>query len=590
MRRLAWVLALPLLAACGPSTDESATPVEPPRLAYTMTFERGGVPSLLITMEMPGDSDGQTLLRLPDTWASEEQLYNGISDVEALSAGVTLAATDDPAVMEITHEPGAALRVRYRLAQDWDGVPVPGEGNPYRPVIQPDYVHLIGWTAWALPQWDDWPGENPTVRFHLDWSAMPVGWEVADNFGAGREVRESIAPINRLQSGMFVAGDLRLITRQTGEAPLNIALRGQWPFTDSEFADMLAEVVRAMRDFWQEDSADPYLVTLIPLHRDEDDEGHVSWGGTGLSDSFALFATTNVGLEEFRALAAHEFQHRWTPSLLGELADPEEALYWFSEGFTEYYAALLLLRAGLIDLEEYAEQINGTLREYYRSSVREAPVDRVVEWFWSDGALQDLPYLRGHLIAARWNAALMDQSGGEVSFDAVLFDLLDDGAAARAAGAPRQLTSRDIVEAATALSVASAEEDHRRFVVEGALVPIEPGMFGPCFELRDTDFALWDIGFDAEASFEARQIVGVRRDGPAWEAGIRNDMPFGGWSIPSYGDPETDATFFVGINGEVVPITYKPQGDEIETIPQFYLPEDLSDEDRANCLAWLGAN
>jgi predicted metalloprotease with PDZ domain len=544
----------------------------------------------VIHTEITGDGDGETFLELPDEWAGESDLHNGISDVTALSDDTSIEPAGDPANYRIIHEPGAEVRVRYRLAQDWDGVPMPGEGNPYRPVVQEDYVHLIGWTAWALPRWDEWPGENQEVDFRLDWSGMPVGWSVVGNFGAGRTVRETRSPLNRLQSGLFVAGDFRILTRQTGAAPLHIAIRGDWPFEDNQFADQFAEVVIALREFWREERDDPYLVTLIPLTRAEGDEGHTSWGGTGLVDSFALFATTNVGTDDFQRLAAHEFQHRWTPSELGTMADPEEALYWFSEGFTEYYTSLLLLRAGLIDLEAFVADINSTLRDYYRSPAREAPVDQVVDWFWSDGDLQTLPYLRGHLLAHRRNAALKDVSDGEVSLDTVLFDLLEAGQAARAAGEPRQISSRDIVEAVAAYDVTGAENDHRSFITQGGMVPIEAGMFGPCLDVRDADFPLWDLGFDVEASFEARAVTGVRVAGPAWNAGLRDDMPFGGWSIPNFGDPETDATIFVGIDGEVVPIIYKPQGDVVETIPQAAFTADMSTDDRAACLAWLGVN
>jgi len=591
MRRFLVCVFLPLFAACSPSTDEATEPRDPPRLSYAMSLDTSTeTPALVIDMTFPGDSDGSTWLALPNEWGGQSELYNELSAFAALSPDTEILSTDNPSVMEVTAPAGAEVHVRYRLAQDWEGVPEPSGGNPYRVVIQSDYVHLIGWAAWALPQWDDWPGENPEVAFHLDWSRLPGDWEIADNFGVGRDVREAVAPLNRLQSGLFVAGDFRILTRDTGTAQLYVAIRGQWEFGDNTFANLLRDVVDPIRTFWREDGTDPYLVTLLPIHRAEGNDEAISWGGTGLADSFALFATTNVALADFQTLAAHEFQHRWTPSKLGEFADPEEALYWFSEGFTDYYASLLSLRGGLIDLEGYADQVNGALRDYYRSSAREAPVEQVIEWFWSDQDLQRLPYLRGRLVAARWNAEIMAASDGAESLDTVLFDMLAAAETLNAVGETREIRPSDIVEAALHRSASRAEADYQSFIVEGAMVPLEPGMFGPCYDLRDTVFHLWDIGFDTEASFEARVVTGVREGGPAWEAGMRDGMPFGGWSIPDYGNPETDATFYVGVDGEPVSISYKPQGEAVETIPQLTLPEDLSDEDRAACLAWLGVD
>ncbi len=589
--RCVFLLAAALgLAACNPATEEPAGPPDPPRLAYAMTFDSGHVePSLLIEMRFTGDGDGSTWLGLPNDWGGQSELYNSLSDIEALSADTELQPTDSPSVLEVIHEPGAEVYIRYRLSQDWEGVPEPSGGNPYRPVVQPDYVHLIGWAAWALPQWDDWPGENPEVDLTLDWSDLPPDWTIADNFGVGRELRTARSPLNRLQAGLFVAGDFRLIARETGPAPLNIAVRGSWPFGDTEFANMLARVVTALRAFWREDGSAPQLVTLIPLHRAEGQEQSSSHGGTGLVDAFALFATTNVELEAYQTLAAHEFQHRWTPSGLGEMADPEEAIYWFSEGFTDYYTSLLLLRGGLIDLEAYGDQVNGALRGYYRSPARTALVDQVVEWFWSDRDLRRLPYQRGRFIAARWNAQLMAANSEGAGLDAVLFSLLDEARAIKAAGETRSLSPGHIVDAAAAAGLGTAAEDHRAFVVEGAMVPIEQGMFGPCFDVRDTEFAVFDMGFDINASFETRVVTGVREGGPAWNATLRDGMGFGGYSVPNFGDPETDATVFVGVDGEPFTITYKPQSEETETIPQLFLMEELTDETRAACLAWLGA-
>jgi len=591
MKRFVLLLASLALAACNPSADERAHLPETPQLSYAMTLDRSGEePSLVVELHFAGDSDGSTWLVLPHEWGGETELNQFLTDIIAISPDTEVLTSDRASVMEINHPPSADVHLRYRLNDGWEAPPTPGDGNPYRPIITEDYAHLIGWTAWALPQWDDWPGENPQVDFTLDWSGLPGDWTIADNFGVGREPRTSRAPLNRLQAGMFVAGDFRLMARETGTAPLNVAIRGSWPFSDTEFANNLAEVIAALRDFWREEGDEPYLVTLIPIMRPEGDEGSISWGGTGLSDAFALFATTNVELENFQTLAAHEFQHRWTPSALGEFADPEEALYWFSEGFTDYYMSLLLLRGGLIDLEAYTDQINNVLREYYRSPARHAPVDQVVEWNWSDRDIQRIPYMRGRFIAARWNAQLMLDSDEEISVDAVLFDLLEAGEAARAAGEPRRLGPGDIITAMEDVGLETAAADHRAFVVEGGMVPIEPGMFGPCLDVRETDLPIFEIGFDVEASFELRTIIGVREGGPAWNANIRDGMLFGGYSIPNIGDPNTDATIFVGIEGEAVPIAYQPQSDETETIPQIYIADNMSEDERTACLAWLGVS
>jgi hypothetical protein len=44
---------------------------------------------------------------------------------------------------------------------------------------------------------------------------------------------------------------------------------------------------------------------------------------------------------------------------------PEGELFWFKEGFTEYYAVKLNYRNHLIDLNDYLEHINTIMYDYY---------------------------------------------------------------------------------------------------------------------------------------------------------------------------------------------------------------------------------
>ncbi|MFV8749155.1 M61 family metallopeptidase [Nannocystaceae bacterium ST9] len=72
-------------------------------------------------------------------------------------------------------------------------------------------------------------------------------------------------------------------------------------------------------------------------------------------DPFDL--TNERGLERFWSVSAHEFFHLWNvkrirPAVLGPFDYSREVhttMLWFAEGFTSYYAWLILARTGLID-------------------------------------------------------------------------------------------------------------------------------------------------------------------------------------------------------------------------------------------------
>ena len=285
-----------------------------PVVEYDLAYDGAGdEPSLLITMRFPGDQDGSTWVQLPDSWGGQVELYNAISELEVHTVGAELVATETPSLFDLRHPAGASIEISYRLTDEWDGPPEPFHGNPYRPLITPDYLHLIGWATWALPQWDDWPGDNPEVDFRLDWSGLPADWSVADNFDLGQDLRLAGSPIRRLQAGLLVAGDFRVSSADIDGAPVHLAIRNEWSFSDEEFMEALVAVIRSQRTFWREESLDAFLVTLLPQHRREGQERARSNGGTQLYDAFALFSTSNMELEAFDWLMAHELQHRWIP-------------------------------------------------------------------------------------------------------------------------------------------------------------------------------------------------------------------------------------------------------------------------------------
>src|SRR6185436_17364043 len=94
---------------------------------------------------------------------------------------------------------------------------------------------------------------------------------------------------------VFLAGDLRLVSRDVHGSPLWIALDGEWSFADEQFADLAARVVALGREFFSDLAQPFYLISLIPVGTATTPGS--SFGGTGLTGSFALFLTHGVTLE-----------------------------------------------------------------------------------------------------------------------------------------------------------------------------------------------------------------------------------------------------------------------------------------------------
>jgi predicted metalloprotease with PDZ domain len=98
---------------------------------------------------------------------------------------------------------------------------------------------------------------------------------------------------------------------------------------------------------------------------------------------------------KFLVLAAHEYFHlfnvkRIRPRELGPFDYTQEnytRLLWVSEGFTEYYGGLIVLRAGLMKPEEYLEMLANTIERYLETpgrlveSAAEASFDAWIKYY-----------------------------------------------------------------------------------------------------------------------------------------------------------------------------------------------------------------
>ena len=71
--------------------------------------------------------------------------------------------------------------------------------------------------------------------------------------------------------------------------------------------------------------------------------------------------------------------HNW---IGGKIKYSEEGLnYWWSEGFTEYYCRKLHLNSKGLAMQDYINEANRILKDYYLSSVINEPNERIKEDF-----------------------------------------------------------------------------------------------------------------------------------------------------------------------------------------------------------------
>jgi len=555
----AFLTALVLLSADGTIASDI------PTLRYRFDRISGESVKYRITLTFKGEADGSTNIELPNEWGGQLELYNAIKDLRAVSQRSTLADTAEPHIKSVTHQPGAEVVVQYFLEQDFTG-PL-RNAIRYRPIVADDHIHWIGDTVLIRPQL----AAETIVDAEFDWRGFPRVWAFANSYGTKAAVQKRRLPLEDLGRSITVAGDFRITRVLAGKRPVHLAIRGEWKFKDEELAQMAARVIETQRDFWDDHSQKFYLITLVPL-----DEGpnSYSYGGTGLLDSFALFATPDADVAGLRGLLAHEYFHNWNPVQLGKMPDPERSMYWLSEGFTDFFTYELLHRSKLISTAEYIAEINRRISDYFMLPVRTAPNARNVDDFWTDRDVGRLPYLRGSIFAMNLNAAIERETGGRRSLDDVMRALYLDAKN----GKPAIDRERIINSAAKFLpegrrSFAGLLEEQ---IYRGALIVPADDALGPEARLETAKLPVWEPGFDTDALIKEKTINGVRPGTAAFNAGLRNGQKLiGGFSI-YFGNTSREIELKVSDESGEKDIRFLPVALEKLDVPQFVAAERSS--------------
>lgn len=545
------------------------------QLRYTLSpeIEHGALRAIGVELVLRGEDDGVTEIELPDSWGGKSELWRGISEFRVSGDGLKLADGGSPALKALRHKPGATLTVRYRITQFWSGEPAISGSNEYRPVVQPGYFHIIGWTAFVRPRWS--LATSATVSF----KPLPSGW----SFASDLEHDQSALTLADVLESVSVGGDFRV----TKAGALRVAMRGSWPFSDAAFVQRLDPIFASHIRFWG-DTAPPYLVTVLPLISKT---GGMSLGGTGLGDAFAFFATSNIDDRALTRVLAHEHLHSWIPRRIGMMPQQNDAVeYWLSEGFTDFYTYRLLMRDSLWSVEEVVQGLNDVLWAYAFSPVRNASNAKVAAEFWSNQAMNELPYQRGLLIAALADDKVRRASKGARDLDDVMLAMkrvVDGVGDAALPPAIRGLFTAKMKEQGVDVS-----SDIARFVERGETVLLPADIWAPCGTLWTGDVAEFDRGFDGMKTIANKNVVvGVDPQGPAYAAGLRDGMRIRSLDLSQGRDSRVPLTYQVLLEGGGVrDITYLPAGKRKVTLQELKLNAFVDASARRACAARLGGD
>lgn len=393
-------------------------------LKYSIKYSAGDSPQLAVGFSYTGNHKGEILLRYENNSWGDKDLFNCIGSFTVSPGSAKVEFLPDSSLIRITTLPHGKADIHYTLVQDFRDTLK--NYHRYRPIITQDYFHLLGMRLLILPD-ALFKDSNSKATLKVVMDELPGSGIFHSSFGP--ETHQVITGTReQLYASFFVGGDFRRYEFDYKGKPVYFVSRGDWKkFTDQEVFKVLQETIAFQYDFWQDTLDTRYSVSLIPTFEEwTETSKSFSIGGSGLTDSFISFASNNEGteLKPLVWLYNHELFHKWVGLVIKN--ESEEKQYWFSEGFTDYYAYKLMLKNDKMSLEDMLTTLNkDVLQTHYSSVVRDLPNDEITfEKFWGDPAYQKLPYHRGLLYAMLIDFRIKERSGYTQSLDHLMFDLL----------------------------------------------------------------------------------------------------------------------------------------------------------------------
>lgn len=367
-----------------------------PDLRYRFTPASDGERLMLdIFVEFLPRGTDSTLLDLPDAYGGQEQ-FDGIVDLRVETAGATLSVTGDRSKVWLRHVGLSRVAISYRVREIRTGVVE--LGDHYQAVVRPGLIHALGNSILVVPDVAD------SLDIEVAWTDTPPDWKFASSFGLGVGPLLTRQSMSWFRHSIWMAGNLRMRETVVNDRTVAVAMYGSWTFDEREVLRLVRTIIQTERDFFDDHEFPFFLVTVLGIGGDNDQ------GGTGRVNSFALFLSDDREIDlRMKRLLAHEIFHTWNGDRT-ERESPEGLVYWFTEGFADYYARRFLLRSGLITPREYLDDVNANAKEYFSSSMRTLPNQALVDGTSGGRELQRMPYRRGDLLAHQL-AVLADENG-----------------------------------------------------------------------------------------------------------------------------------------------------------------------------------
>ena len=368
--------------------------------------------SLMVDVTFKGDESGKTPIFITDKFG-DQTIENCIRNLHVVSSNCYIEENGVQNQKLITHAPRATVTIRYYLfdVRIFSEIEI---ASRFQPIINEKYFHVFGEAFFILPM-SNWDKE---YNIKLTWKNLPKNWSLANSFGTFKSDQTIRMNLWKFRQSVFMGGNnVRIITKYVSGYPFYVAMIGNFKFSDSYLSDFIWSQMQETRSFWKDTKYYNYLITVLSVNSNH------AYLSEGRENSFSLFVGPMKEFDyNFQKMISREVFQNW----LGRIIQPEEPkqiVSWFFSGFNEYYARLLLLRAGKISLEDYVNEYNAILEEYAKSPMRSESSTQINPEYLSNTDFNLVQFYKGDIIAHNLNSAIFNYTGGKKNLDDFMLDL-----------------------------------------------------------------------------------------------------------------------------------------------------------------------
>src|SRR6185503_3372921 len=216
------------------------------------------------------------------------------------------------------------------------------------------------------------------------------GWRVATALPRARG-GYAAADFDDLVDAPFEIGTHETRSFAVGRTKFELALYGRCNANTARLVDILRRIVVATGNMFERHGGFPFDRYLFIVHALPVGSGGLEHRASVTMDIAGLSFDEEAGYHRFADLAAHEFFHAWNVKRLRDAAlgpfdyarENYTRLLWLHEGFTDYLANVIILRAGVTRERHFWKWIADDWPKYAaRPGRNETPLDELSFEAW----------------------------------------------------------------------------------------------------------------------------------------------------------------------------------------------------------------